>query len=312
MKILFMGTPEPAKICLEALINSREEIVAVITQPDRPKGRGLKLAPTPVKETSLHYNIPVFQPEKIKDKDTIELIKGFKPDLIVIVAYGKILPKEMLNIPKLGTINVHASLLPKYRGAAPVQWALFNGEKFTGITVMKVTEELDAGDIILQESIPIYETDNAVTLTEKLFKLGAQLLVKAISQIKDGKAKYVKQDEKMVLFAPILKKENGVIDWKKKAAEISDQIRAFNPWPVAYTYHNNKILRIFAAERCEMGDARCEAGKIIKIINNKGFVVAACDGALLITEVQPESGRKMSAWEFIAGHKLNIGDVLPN
>ena len=312
MKILFMGTPEPAKICLEALINSREEIVAVITQPDRPKGRGLKLAPTPVKETSLHYNIPVFQPEKIKDKDTIELIKGFKPDLIVIVAYGKILPKEMLNIPKLGTINVHASLLPKYRGAAPVQWALFNGEKFTGITVMKVTEELDAGDIILQESIPIYETDNAVTLTEKLFKLGAQLLVKAISQIKDGKAKYVKQDEKMVLFAPILKKENGVIDWKKKAAEISDQIRAFNPWPVAYTYHNNKILRIFAAEKIEMRDERCEAGKIIKIINNKGFVVAACDEGLLITEVQPESGRKMSAWEFIAGHKLNVGDVLPS
>jgi methionyl-tRNA formyltransferase len=320
MKILFMGTPEPAKICLEALINAREEIAAVITQPDRPKGRGLKLAPTPVKETAIHYNIPVFQPEKIKDKDAIELIRGFKPDLVVIVAYGKILPKEMIDIPKLGTINVHASMLPKYRGAAPVQRALLNGEKFTGITVMKVTEELDAGDIILQESIPIYETDNTATLTEKLFKLGAQLLMKAIMQIKSSKAKYTKQDEKMVSFAPALKKEDGIIDWRKKASEISGQIRAFNPWPVAYTYYKGKILRIIKAERCEMGDPstplmaseRCEAGKIVKIINNKGFVVAACDGALLITEVQPESGRKMSAWEFIAGHKLNVGDVLPS
>lgn len=315
-----MGTPEPAKICLEALINAKEEIAAVITQPDRPKGRGLKLAPTSVKETAIHYNIPVFQPEKIKDKDVYDLIKGFKPDLIVIVAYGKILPKDIIDIPKFGTINVHASMLPKYRGAAPVQRALLNGEKFTGITVMKVTEELDAGDIILQESIPIYETDNTATLTEKLFKIGAQLLVKAVGQIKDGKAKYTKQDEKMVSFAPQLKKENGVIDWNKKAAEISDQIRAFNPWPVAYTYHNNKILRIINAERWEMGDpstplrasARCEAGKVIDIIKNKGFVVAACDEGLLITEVQPESGRKMSAGEFIAGHKLNIGDVLPS
>jgi methionyl-tRNA formyltransferase len=307
-----MGTPEPAKICLEALINAREEIAAVITQPDRPKGRGLKLAPTPVKETAIHHNIPVFQPEKIKDKDVYDLIEGFKPDLIVIVAYGKILPKEILNIPKLGTINVHASLLPKYRGAAPVQRALLNGEKFTGITVMKVTEELDAGDIIIQESIPIYETDNTATLTEKLFKLGAQLLVKAVSQIKNGKAKYIKQDEKMVSFAPILKKENGVIDWKKKAAEISDQIRAFNPWPVAYTYHNNKILRIFAAEKIEMRDERCEAGKIIKIINNKGFVVAACDEGLLITEVQPESGKIMSSYQFAIGHNLKVGDTLPS
>jgi methionyl-tRNA formyltransferase len=307
-----MGTPEPAKICLEALINSGEEIAAVITQPDRPKGRGLKIAPSSVKEAAIHYNIPVFQPEKIKDKDVIDLIKGLKPDLIVIVAYGKILPKEIIDIPKLGTINVHASMLPKYRGAAPVQWALLNGEKFTGITVMKVTEKLDAGDIILQESIPIYETDNAATLTEKLFKLGAQLMIKAVSQIKNGKANYIKQDEKMVSFAPTLKKENGVIDWKKKAAEISGQIRAFNPWPVAYTYHNNKILRIINAERWEMGDGRCEAGKVIDIIKNKGFVVAACDEGLLITEVQPESGKKMSAWEFIAGHKLNIGDVLPS
>ena len=305
-----MGTPEPAKTCLEALINAREEVVAVITQPDRPKGRGLKLAPSAVKETAIHYNIPVFQPEKIKDKDAVDLIRGFKPDLIVIVAYGKILPKEIIDIPKLGTINVHASMLPKYRGAAPVQRALLNGDKFTGITIMKVTEELDAGDIILQESIPIYETDNTAILIEKLFKIGAQLLIKAVSQIKNGKAKYVKQDEKIISFAPTLKKEDGIIDWKKKAAEISDQIRAFNPWPIAYTYYKGKILRILKAE--QMAKEGCPEGKVLEIVKNKGFVVGACDGALLITEVQAESGRKMSAWEFIAGHKLNVGDVLPS
>jgi methionyl-tRNA formyltransferase len=297
MKILFMGTPEPAKICLEALINAREEVVAVITQPDRPKGRGLKLAPSAVKETAIHYNIPVFQPEKIKDKDAVDLIRGFKPDLIVIVAYGKILPKEIIDIPKLGTINVHASMLPKYRGAAPVQRALLNGDKFTGITIMKVTEELD-------------ETDNTAILIEKLFKIGAQLLIKAVSQIKNGKAKYVKQDEKIISFAPTLKKEDGIIDWKKKAAEISDQIRAFNPWPIAYTYYKGKILRILKAE--QMAKEGCPEGKVLEIVKNKGFVVGACDGALLITEVQAESGRKMSAWEFIAGHKLNVGDVLPS
>ena len=305
-----MGTPEPAKICLEALINAKEEIAAVITQPDRPKGRGLKLAPTSVKETAIHYNIPVFQPEKIKDKDVYDLIKGFKPDLIVIVAYGKILPKDIIDIPKFGTINVHASMLPKYRGAAPVQRALLNGEKFTGITVMKVTEELDAGDIILQESIPIYETDNTATLTEKLFKIGAQLLVKAVGQIKDGKAKYTKQDEKMVSFAPQLKKENGVIDWNKKAAEISDQIRAFDPWPGAFTYYKGKTLRILKAEH--KAREGCPEGKVIEIIKNRGFVIGGCEGALLVTEVQPESGKKMSAWEFISGHKLSIGDVLPS
>lgn len=305
-----MGTPEPAQICLKALIDSKEELVAVITQPDRPKGRGLKLAPTPVKETALHYNISVFQPEKIKDKEIYDLVRGLKPDLIVIVAYGQILPKEILDIPKYGVINVHASVLPKYRGAAPVQWALLNGEKFTGVTVMKVTETLDAGDIILQETLPIYDSDITSTLTEKLFKLGAQLLVRAVSQIRSGKASYVKQDEKKVTYAPTLKKENGVIDWRKKAKGISDQIKAFNPWPVAYTYYKGKTLKILKAE--QMAKEGCSEGRVMEIIKNRGFVVGACDGALLITEVQPESGKKMSAWDFLAGHKLQVGDVLPS
>ena len=310
MKIIFMGTPQPAATCLKALIDAKEEISAVITQPDRPKGRGLKVAPTAVKELALKHKISVFQPEKIKDKDAIDLIRGFAPDLIVIVAYGKILPQEILDLPKYGTINVHASLLPKYRGAAPVQWAILNGDKFAGITIMKVTEKLDSGDIILQESLPIYDADNTFTLTEKLFKLGAQMLVKAVSQIKSGKAVYTEQDEKKVTYAPILKKENGVIDWKKKADEICDQIKAFDPWPVAFTYYNGKILRITRAE--PMAKEGCSDGKVMEIIKNRGFVVGACDGALLVTEVQPESGKKMSAWEFISGHKIEVGDVLPS
>jgi methionyl-tRNA formyltransferase len=310
MKILFMGTPEPAQACLKALIDAKEELVAVITQPDRPKGRGLKLAPTPVKETATEHKIPVFQPDKIKDKESIELVRGLDPDLIVIVAYGKILPKEILDIPKYGAINVHASLLPKYRGAAPVQRSLLNGDKYTGITIMKVTETLDAGDIILQESIPIYDADNASTLTERLFKLGAKLLISAVSQIKSGKTKPIKQDDEKASYAPTLKKENGVIDWKKKAPEICDQIKAFDPWPGAFTYYKGRMLKVIKAE--PMRKEGCSNGRIMEIMKNRGFVVGVCEGAVLVTEVQPESGKTMSSYQFAIGHGLKAGDTLPS
>jgi methionyl-tRNA formyltransferase len=310
VKILFMGTPEPARICLNALIDAKEEIVAVITQPDRPKGRGLKLAPGPVKETAAEHAIPVFQPDKIKEKESIDLVRGLAPDLIIIVAYGKILPKEILDIPKYGAINVHASLLPKYRGAAPVQSAILNGEKYTGITIMAVTEALDSGDIILQESIPIYEADNTATLTERLFKMGAKLLVNAVSQIKAGKVKPVKQDDEKATYAPTLKKENGVIDWRKRAPEICDQIKAFNPWPGAYTYYKGKTLKVIGGE--PMRQEGCANGRIMDILKNRGFVVGACEGAVLVTEVQPESGKPMNSYQFAIGHGLKIGDTLPN
>jgi methionyl-tRNA formyltransferase len=310
MKILFMGTPEPARLCLKALIDAKEDLVAVITQPDRPKGRGLKVAPTPVKETAAEHDIPVFQPDKIKDKESIELIRGLAPDLIVIVAYGKILPKEILDIPKYGAINVHASLLPKYRGAAPVQRAILNGDKYTGITIMKVIEALDAGDIIAQESIPIYDADNATTLTERLFKLGAKLLVSTIAQIKSGKVNAVKQDEEKASYAPTLKKESGVIDWKMKAPEICDQIKAFNHWPGAYTYYKGKTLKVIKAE--PMRKEGCSNGRIMEILKNRGFVVGVCEGAVLVTQVQPESGKAMSSYQFAIGHGLQVGDTLPS
>jgi methionyl-tRNA formyltransferase len=310
MKILFMGTPEPARMCMKALIDAREDIVAVITQPDRPKGRGLKLAPGPVKETAAEHDIPVFQPDKIKDKDSIDLVRGLAPDLIVIVAYGKILPKEILDIPKYGAINVHASLLPKYRGAAPVQRAILNGDKYTGITIMKVIEALDAGDIIAQESIPIYDADNAATLTERLFKLGAKLLVSVVSQIKSGKMNAVKQDDEKASYAPTLNKENGVIDWKMKAPQICDQIKAFNPWPGAYTYYKGKTLKVISAE--PMRKEGCSNGRIMEILKNRGFVVGVCEGAVLVTQVQPESGKAMNAYQFAIGHSMQIGSTLPS
>jgi len=303
-----MGTPEPAALCLKALIDAKHEVAAVITQPDRPKGRGLKIVEPPVKELAKKYGIPVHQPEKIKDPSAIDLVKKIGPDLIIVVAYGKILPKEIIDAPKFGSINVHASLLPKYRGAAPVQCALLYGDKETGITIMRVAEALDSGDIILQEKVPIEIIDNTGTLTKKLFAVGAELLIKAVEQINNGKARYTKQDERGVSLAPTLKKEAGMIDWKKSAKQIFDQIRACNPWPVAYTVHDGKILRIFWADMIE--GPKAVPGKVMEIIHEKGFLVGTGKDALVIREVQLEGGKRMSAKDFLIGHKIKVGDEL--
>jgi methionyl-tRNA formyltransferase len=310
MKIIFMGTPDPAALCLKALIEAKEDVIAVITQPDRPKGRGLKIVEPPVKKIALHYNIPVHQPERIKDATAIKLINDLEPDLIIVVAYGKILPKEIIDAPQYGTINVHASLLPKYRGAAPVQWAIMNGEKETGITIMKVIEELDAGDIILQGKMPIEKIDNTQTLTKKLFELGAKLLLLAVEQIKIGKVKYLKQDEKKVSLAPTLLKEAGMIDWKDSAEMIFDQIRACNPWPVAHTFINGKMFKIFWAD--VISPSGSKPGEVLEILKDRGFIIGTGEGSLLIREVQTESGRRMSAMDFLVGHKISVGEKLPN
>lgn len=306
-----MGTPDPAATCLKALIEAKETVIAVITQPDRPKGRGLKVTPSPVKDIALHYNIAVHQPEKIKDAKAIELIKSLNPDLIVVVAYGKILPKEILGIPKYGAINVHASLLPKYRGAAPVQQALLNGEKETGVTIMRMEEALDTGDIIVQKSVPIADGDNTQTLTEKLFDVGSKLLVETIKLIESGKASGVKQDERLMSYAPALKKETGLIDWKRSAKEIFNQIRACNPWPVAYTYFNGKMLKILSAE-VGLATKIFDPGEVIDCVRDEGFIVAAGSGTIYVKEVQLEGGKRMHAWEFLIGHKIKVGDVLPS
>jgi methionyl-tRNA formyltransferase len=306
-----MGTPGPAAKCLQALIDVKENVVAVITQPDRPKGRGLKVTQSAVKELALTYSIPVHQPEKIKDANAINLVKSIAPDLIVVVAYGKILPKEIIEAPKYGSINVHASLLPKYRGAAPIQWALINGDKVTGITIQKVAEALDSGDIILQEKIDIDDSDNIKTLASKLFDIGSKLLIKAIAMIKSEEIAYIKQDERAATLAPQLEKSTGEIKWDKSAKEIFDLIRGCDPWPVAYTYFNGKMFKIFSS-MIGIAEKEHKPGKVVEIAKDEGFIVGCGKGSLLIKEVQIEGSRKMDAWQFMLGHKIICGDIFPS
>ena len=311
MRILFMGTPKPAAFCLQALLDGGEQIVAVVTQPDRPVGRGQKLTEPPVKQLVKKYHIPIEQPEKVKNNETfVDKIRAYEPDLIVVVAYGKILPKELLEIPKHGAINVHASLLPKYRGAGPIQWAILRGEKETGISIIQLVEELDAGDILLQKKIPIAPEDTSLSLGQKLFDLGAELLVDAISKIKAGTITRTPQKDHEATQAPLLMKEIGEIDFRKTAVELHNQIRGLIPWPTAHTFYNRKMLKLLKSEI--IPNKKGKPGEILEIIKNQGFVISCQDTGLLITEVQLEGKRKMKASEFISGHKLQENDILPS
>jgi len=249
MKIVFMGTPEPAALIFEALRGAGHDVLAVVTQPDRPRGRGQKITFSPVKEKAIEHDLPLEQPEKVKgNRNFIARLKSLEPDLIVVVAYGKILPREILEIPKHGCINVHASLLPKYRGAAPIQWALLNGEKETGVTIMKVDERLDTGDIILQDKVKIGEEDDALSLTKKLFDRGGELLLRALSQIEERRIKFFPQEEAKATNAPAITKESGEIDWRRSAAEIHNRVRALVPWPAAHTFCREKSLKIWKSK----------------------------------------------------------------
>lgn len=315
MKIVFMGTPECGADVLQKLIETGHEIICVVTQPDRPRGRGQKISFSPVKELALKHGLPIEQPEKVKGNQQFNLLlQSISPDIIVVVAYGKILPKGILGIPKFGCINLHASLLPRYRGAAPIQWALLNGENETGITVMKIEELLDTGEIILQEKIRIDENDSAISLSNKLFQSGANLLVKALKQIEEGRAVYTPQKEAEATFAPAIEKESGEIDWRKSALQIHNRIRALVPWPAAHTFYKEKLLKIWRSE-VHVIDLNAGArlpGEIVHIVKNIGFVVAAGKGEVLIREVQPEGGRRMPAFNYAIGHDVNIGETLPN
>ncbi len=315
MKIVYMGTPETAASMLEALLGAKHQILAVVTQPDRPRGRGQKISFSPVKEIALKHNLPIEQPEKVKDnKIFISYLKSLNPDIIVVVAYGRILPKEILGIPKYGCLNVHASLLPKYRGAAPIQWALLNGEEETGITIMKIDELLDTGDIILQEKVKIEENDDAITLFKKLFSLGGGLLLKVLEQIERGEAKYIPQKDAEATNAPAIAKESGEIDWRKSALQIHNRVRAMLPWPVAHTFYKEKLLRIWKSN-IHVADLETKyklPGTILHLVKNIGFIVATGKGHLLIREVQPAGKKRMGAHDFVIGHDVKIGETLPN
>ena len=315
MKIVFMGTPELAAGVLKELITAKHQLLCVVTQPDRPKGRGQKVAFSPVKESALKNSLPVEQPEKVSgDQVFISLLESLKPDIIVVVAYGKILPKQILAIPKFGCVNLHASLLPKYRGAAPIQWALLNGEKETGITVMKLDERLDTGEIILKGKVLIGEDDNAITLSRKLFDLGSQLLLKALEQIEQGRAEYIPQKEGDATYAPAISKESGEIDWKKSAIEIHNRVRALVPWPGAHTFYKEELLKILKSKShvIDLETGKKPPGTIVQIVKNAGFIVAAGNGHLLIQEVQPAGKKPMSAYNFVIGHDVKTDETLPN
>jgi methionyl-tRNA formyltransferase len=314
LRIVFFGTPDEAAAILKSLTEENREIIGVVTQPDRPRGRGLSVESSPVKKLALSLGLPVLQPEKLSDKTFEKIFLSLKADIGVVVAYGKIIPKKILEIPKHGFINVHASLLPKYRGAAPIQWALLNGEDETGVTIFKLVEALDAGEVLSSQSIWIGDDDTAGALSKKLFDLGAKLLNDCLNDIERGKVKAVKQNEKLVSFAPKIGKESSVIDWKAPAKNVFNRIRAMNPHPGAHTYYRGKILKILKSEIkiVDLETKHKDPGVIVDIIKGIGFIVATGSGHILIKEVQPAGKKPMKAFDFYLGHRLKSGEVLPS
>jgi methionyl-tRNA formyltransferase len=302
MRIVFFGTPAFAVPSLNALFQSGEEVIGVITQPDKRKGRDHMPSPPPVKELALNEGIKVLQPANIKDPLFLNELSGMQPEIIVVVAYGKILPAQILNLPPNGCINVHASLLPKYRGAAPIPWAIINGEKKTGITTMLMDEGLDTGDIILQEETEITDNDNAETLSKRLSEIGAYLLIKTITGIKDGSIKPIPQVGDPS-YAPPFKKEDGRINWSKSTREIFNFVRGMYPWPGAYCYLNNERIKIIKVKMLEgSGSPR----RIEKALGGE-LIIGTGEGLISIIELQPEGKKQMSAGAFLLGRQLKEG-----
>ena len=307
LNIVFMGTPDFAKSSLESIVTAGHNVITVMAQPDKPKGRGMKLVAPPVKEYAVQLGIPILQPSSIKTEEFIDKIKGLNPDVIVVVAYGKILPKAILDIPKYGCINVHASLLPKYRGAAPIQWAIVKGEKVTGITTMYMDTGLDTGDMILKKEILIDEEDTAQSLYDKLAVEGGKALIQTLDLIESGLEKREQQNGESC-YAPILKKEDGAVKWEKPANEIKNLVRGLNPWPGAHTYlKNGCILKLWKVEIIE-NESRVEPGIIISADQKGGVIVSTGTNDIKILELQLECCKKMCAEEYLRGNKICAGD----
>lgn len=307
MKILFMGTPDFAAEALKALIDAKLDVIAVVSQPDKPKGRGHKLMPTEVKAAALEAGLTVYQPEKIKNGELQEILDNLKPDLIVVVAYGKILPDYIINYPKYGCINIHASLLPKYRGAAPIQWSIINGDKKTGVTTMKMDSGIDTGDILLTEETEIGEYETSEELFDRLAKIGGKLIVKTIEEIENITP--IPQNHAQHTYAPMIKRETGIIDWNKSAREISKLICGMNSWPLASTQYKGETLKIVAAKVQDENTGK-EPGTIIALEKGKGLKVACGSGVLYIQVAQFAQSRKMNVEDYARGHEIEIGAVL--
>lgn len=309
MRIVFMGTPEFAVPSIKMLVENNYNVVAAVTQPDKPKGRGNKITPPPVKVYAEEKGIIVLQPEKIKTGEFFRQLEALKPDLFITVAYGRILPQDILELPPLGCINVHGSLLPKYRGAAPIQWAIINGEKKTGITTMYTDVGMDTGDMLLKREVEIPMDMTAGELHDCLSIVGAEVLKETLECLKNGSLKREKQIEEEATHAPMMTKETGSIDWSKSAFDIHNLVRGTSPWPGAYTKFCGCKLKICKTQLIEGDNRGCKPGTIIKKDKN-GIIVACGDGVLNIVEIQPESCRKMTVEEYLCGHKVNEGDVI--
>ena len=306
MKIIFMGTPDFAAASLEALIASRHEIQAVVTQPDKPKGRKGELTPSPVKVVAEGKGIKVYQPLKVRDEEFVKTLRAYNPDVIVVVAFGQIIPLSILKMPKFGCVNIHGSLLPKYRGAAPIQWAVLDGEKETGITTILMDEGIDTGDILLKKTIKIDTDETSGSLFDKLMALGAETILETLDELEKGSLTPIKQGESPTAYAKMLTKAMGLIDFTKSAKELDCFVRGMDPWPSAYTLLSGKTLKLWKVRAVE-GSGK--AGSVIDI-GKESFTIACGEGAIEVLEVQLEGKKRMSAGDFLKGSTLNIGQEL--
>ena len=310
LKAIFLGTPEFAIPSLRAVLDV-VEVLAVVTQPDRPRGRGRQVAPPPVAAVARALGLRVLQPTRLNDPAVLDTLRTLRPDIIMTVAYGKIIPPAILTLPPLGCINVHPSLLPKYRGASPIQSAIADGQRETGVTIMYQSEALDAGDIILQRRVPIEPYDTAQTLEARLADEGARALVEALRLIAGSTAPRIPQDASAATYVKKLTKENGRLDWTRPARALANVIRAMDPWPSAYTTHRGRLLKIWKGTAIENGPpGPARPGAVVEVRRGEGFVVATGEGALLVTEVQPEGRRRMTADDYVRGARLEVGERL--
>lgn len=310
--VVFMGTPDFAVGTLQALLDcERYQVQAVFTQPDKPKGRGKAMQMTPVKEVAVAAGIPVHQPVKIREPEYVEILKELKPDAIVVVAFGQLIPKVILELPEHGCINVHASLLPMYRGAAPIQWAVINGDKESGVTTMRMDEGLDTGDMILKETVTLAEDETGGSLFDKLSATGAELLIKTLDAINDGTAVYEKQpQESTTAYAAMLTKKDGLVDWSRSAADLECLIRGLNPWPSAYTKYRGKTLKLWAAEVEAQGQTEKAQPGMAAEVTKTTLKIQTGDGLLSITELQPEGKKRMAVDAFLRGYPVEVGEKL--
>ncbi len=308
MKIVYMGTPDFAVLPLEALYNDGHEIALVVTQPDKPKGRGHKMQSPPVKEFAESHNIPVYQPESAKTDEAYEYLKSFDADIFIVAAYGQILQQRVLDIPKYGCVNIHASLLPAYRGAAPIQWCIIKGEKVTGVTTMQMNAGLDTGDMLVKEEVVISPDDTGETLHDKLAIAGVNTIRKTIEQIKSGTLNPVPQDDSMSCYAPMINKTTGYIDFSKKASEINDLVRALNSYPYASTVYNGTRFKVISSKVASL-ENNAANGEILDV-SKDGILVKCAKDALLITNVQFEGKKKMPVSEYIKGNTIDKGIIL--